>query len=171
MDDVSVDEVPLTSQSYPEQQHLRQGEARRPTQLILMFEGTDLVGIVSLLYGLLFHSAAPSHRDMAPCELSVRTLAITVSDCACRTTWQCSTSLCCSISATPPHRCSLPHPHLLLIQPPLQQTHPPTGAKLCAPCQLHRDKDARAADNRMSLTCRFPQEQWVAAEQYFKVAL
>ncbi|KAL8620784.1 hypothetical protein ACOMHN_043827 [Nucella lapillus] len=32
-------------------------------------------------------------------------------------------------------------------------------------------KDARAADNRMSLTCRFPQEQWVAAEQYFKVAL
>ncbi|KAL8623941.1 hypothetical protein ACOMHN_047162 [Nucella lapillus] len=71
----------------------------------------------------------------------------------------------------PPHRCSLPCPHLLLIQPPLQQTHPRTGAKLCAPHQLRRDKDARAADSRMSLTCRFPQEQWVAAEQYFKVAL
>ncbi|KAL8563484.1 hypothetical protein ACOMHN_011963 [Nucella lapillus] len=41
-----------------------------PTQLILMFEVTDLVGIVSLLYGMLLHSAAPSHRDMAPCELS-----------------------------------------------------------------------------------------------------
>ncbi|KAL8561500.1 hypothetical protein ACOMHN_011182 [Nucella lapillus] len=64
----------------------------------------------------------------------------------------------------PPHRCSLPRPHLLLIQPTLQQTHP-------APHQLHRDKDARAADSRMTLTCRFPQEQWVAAEQYFKVAL
>ncbi|KAL8610859.1 hypothetical protein ACOMHN_056714 [Nucella lapillus] len=34
---------------------------------------------------------------------------------------------------------------------------------------LSKDKDARAA--LMSLTCRFPQEQWVAAEQYFKVAL
>ncbi|KAL8623975.1 hypothetical protein ACOMHN_047195 [Nucella lapillus] len=69
-----------------------------PTQLILMLEVTDLVGIVSLLYGMLLHSAMPSHRDMAPCELSVRTLAITVSDsdCACRTTWRCSTSLCCS---------------------------------------------------------------------------
>ncbi|KAL8621485.1 hypothetical protein ACOMHN_058246 [Nucella lapillus] len=47
------------------------------TQLILMFEVTDLVGIVSLLYGMLLHSAAPSHRDMDPCELLVRTLAIT----------------------------------------------------------------------------------------------
>ncbi|KAL8602671.1 hypothetical protein ACOMHN_058624 [Nucella lapillus] len=64
-----------------------------PTQLILMLEVMDLVGIVSHLYGMLLHSAAPSCRDMAPCELSVRTLAITVSDCACRTTWRCSTSL------------------------------------------------------------------------------
>ncbi|KAL8615751.1 hypothetical protein ACOMHN_040246 [Nucella lapillus] len=52
-----------------------------PTQLILIFKVMDLVGIVSLLYGLLLHSAAPSHRDMAPspCELSVQTLAITLS--------------------------------------------------------------------------------------------
>ncbi|KAL8567212.1 hypothetical protein ACOMHN_046622 [Nucella lapillus] len=35
----------------------------------------------------------------------------------------------------------------------------------------HLYKDARAADNRMSLTCCFPQEQWIATEQYFKVAL
>ncbi|KAL8589748.1 hypothetical protein ACOMHN_027256 [Nucella lapillus] len=35
-----------------------------PTQLILMFEVMDLVGIVSLLYGMLLHSAAPSHRDI-----------------------------------------------------------------------------------------------------------
>ncbi|KAL8562271.1 hypothetical protein ACOMHN_037227 [Nucella lapillus] len=49
-----------------------------PTQLILMLEVTDLVGIVSLLYGMLLHSGMPSHRDMAPCELSVQTLAITV---------------------------------------------------------------------------------------------
>ncbi|KAL8589248.1 hypothetical protein ACOMHN_017049 [Nucella lapillus] len=80
-----------------------------PTQLILMFEVTDLVGIVSLLYGMLLHSGAPLRRDMAPCELSVQTLAITT--------------------------------------------------------------DACVADNRMSLMCRFPQEQWVAAEQCFRVAL
>ncbi|KAL8583755.1 hypothetical protein ACOMHN_000376 [Nucella lapillus] len=185
-----------------------------PTQLILMFEVTDLVGIVSLLYGL--------HRDMAPCELLVPTLAITVGDCACRTTcpWRYSTSLCCSVlwhalgeegmwlefwhmgylilysshhlcedllhmasylilysslhlcgaaaavfpalpvfQRPPPHCCSLPRPHLMLIQPPLQQTHPRTGAKLCAPHQLHRDEDACAAASRLSLTCRFPQEQ------------
>ncbi|KAL8596598.1 hypothetical protein ACOMHN_034969 [Nucella lapillus] len=48
----------------------------------------------------------------------------------------------------PSHRCSLPRPHLLLMQPPLQQTHPRTGAKLCAPHQLHRG----------------------AVDQYFKVA-
>ncbi|KAL8576929.1 hypothetical protein ACOMHN_065656 [Nucella lapillus] len=48
-----------------------------PTQLILMFKVTDLVGIVSLLYGMLLHSGVPLRRDMAPCELSVQTLAIT----------------------------------------------------------------------------------------------
>lgn len=33
------------------------------------------------------------------------------------------------------------------------------------------DKEARDAETRMSLSCRFPQEHWGAAEQYFKVAL
>ncbi|KAL8597589.1 hypothetical protein ACOMHN_001520 [Nucella lapillus] len=67
-----------------------------PTQLILMLEVTDLVGIISLLYGMLLHSAVPWRPDMAPCELSVQTLTITVSDGACRTTWRCWPSVCCS---------------------------------------------------------------------------
>ncbi|KAL8602693.1 hypothetical protein ACOMHN_058646 [Nucella lapillus] len=64
-----------------------------PTQLILMLEVTDLMGIVSHLHGMLLHSGTSSHRDMAPCELLVQTLATSVSDFACRTTWRCSTSL------------------------------------------------------------------------------
>ncbi|KAK7501611.1 hypothetical protein BaRGS_00007042, partial [Batillaria attramentaria] len=50
-----------------------------PSQLILTFEVTDLVGIVSLLYGMLLHSGAPSRGDSAPPELSAQTLAITIS--------------------------------------------------------------------------------------------
>ncbi|KAL8567178.1 hypothetical protein ACOMHN_046588 [Nucella lapillus] len=183
-----------------------------PTQLILMFEVTDLVGIVSLLYGMLLHSAAPSHRDMATCELSVRTLAITralgeegmwlefrhmasylilysshhlcedllhmasylilySSHHLCKDLLHMASYLILYSShhlcedllhqvilcmgyftllhpdnhggaavfqRPPPHCCSLPRPHLLLMQPPLQQTHSRTGAKLCASHQLHR---------------------------------
>ncbi|KAL8574324.1 hypothetical protein ACOMHN_015855 [Nucella lapillus] len=167
-----------------------------PTQLILMFEVMDLVGIVSLLCGLLLHSAAPSHRDLAPCELLVRTLAIIralgeegmwlefrhmasylilysshhlcedLLHMASYLILYSSYDLCEDLlhqvilclgyftvlqpdnQRPPPHRCSLPRPHLMLIQPPLQQTHPRTGAKLCAPPQLRG-----------------------ASEQYFKVAL
>ena len=50
-----------------------------PSQLILTFEVTDLVGIVSLLYGMLLHSGAPSRGDGAPPELSAQTLAIAIS--------------------------------------------------------------------------------------------
>ena len=50
-----------------------------PSQLILTFEVTDLVGIVSLLYGMLLHSGAPSRGDSAPPELSAQTLAVAVS--------------------------------------------------------------------------------------------
>ena len=50
-----------------------------PSQLILTFEVTDLVGIVSLLYGMLLHSGAPSRGDSAPPELSAQSLAIAVS--------------------------------------------------------------------------------------------
>ncbi|KAK7089036.1 hypothetical protein V1264_024381 [Littorina saxatilis] len=34
-----------------------------------------------------------------------------------------------------------------------------------------QDKEAREVDTRTSFACRFPQEHWVAAEQYFKVDL
>ena len=48
------------------------------TQLIQTFEVTELVGIVSLLYGMLLHSGAPSRGDVAPPELSQHTLLVTL---------------------------------------------------------------------------------------------
>lgn len=50
-----------------------------PSQLISTFEATDLVGIVSLLYGMMLYSGAPSRSDVAPPELSAQTLAIIIS--------------------------------------------------------------------------------------------
>ncbi|CAL1531856.1 unnamed protein product [Lymnaea stagnalis] len=48
-----------------------------PTQLISTFEVTELVGIVSLLYGMLLHSGAPSRSlDNLPRELAPQTVSI-----------------------------------------------------------------------------------------------
>ncbi|XP_059161498.1 S phase cyclin A-associated protein in the endoplasmic reticulum-like isoform X2 [Physella acuta] len=48
-----------------------------PTQLIYTFEVTELVGIVSLLYGMLLHSGAPSRSiDSLPRELAPQTVSI-----------------------------------------------------------------------------------------------
>ncbi|XP_012935798.1 S phase cyclin A-associated protein in the endoplasmic reticulum [Aplysia californica] len=48
-----------------------------PTQLIYTFEVTELVGIVSLLYGMLLHSGAPSRsQDSVPRELAPQTVSI-----------------------------------------------------------------------------------------------
>ncbi|KAL4227984.1 hypothetical protein ACF0H5_013422 [Mactra antiquata] len=49
-----------------------------PTQLISTFEVTELVGIVSLLYGMLLHSGTPSRGDVAPPEFPQHTLAVAV---------------------------------------------------------------------------------------------
>ncbi|KAH9488551.1 hypothetical protein Btru_061807, partial [Bulinus truncatus] len=55
-------------------------EKKRPedlTQLISTFEVTELVGIVSLLYGMLLHSGAPSRSvDNLPRELAPQTVSI-----------------------------------------------------------------------------------------------
>ncbi|XP_064608297.1 S phase cyclin A-associated protein in the endoplasmic reticulum-like isoform X2 [Liolophura sinensis] len=48
-----------------------------PTQLINTFEVTDLVGIVSLLYGMLLHSGAPARGEAAPPDLPQHTIAVT----------------------------------------------------------------------------------------------
>ncbi|XP_078316158.1 S phase cyclin A-associated protein in the endoplasmic reticulum-like isoform X2 [Crassostrea virginica] len=47
-----------------------------PTQLISTYEATELVGIVSLLYGMLLHSGAPSRGDLSPPELPQHTQAV-----------------------------------------------------------------------------------------------
>ena len=47
-----------------------------PTQLISTFEVTELVGIVSLLYGMLLHSGTPSRGDSAPPEFPQHTLGV-----------------------------------------------------------------------------------------------
>ncbi|XP_056020838.1 S phase cyclin A-associated protein in the endoplasmic reticulum-like isoform X2 [Ostrea edulis] len=47
-----------------------------PTQLISTYEATELVGIVSLLYGMLLHSGAPSRGELSPPELPQHTLAV-----------------------------------------------------------------------------------------------
>lgn len=47
-----------------------------PTQLINTYEMTELVGIVSLLYGMLLHSGAPSRSDMSPPEYPQHTMAV-----------------------------------------------------------------------------------------------
>lgn len=49
-----------------------------PTTLINTFEVTELVGIVSLLYGMLLHSGAPSRSDTPPPELPQATLQVTI---------------------------------------------------------------------------------------------
>lgn len=49
-----------------------------PTQLINTFEVTELVGIVSLLYGMLLHSGAPSRSDTPPPEMPQATLQVTI---------------------------------------------------------------------------------------------
>ncbi|XP_052278081.1 S phase cyclin A-associated protein in the endoplasmic reticulum-like isoform X2 [Dreissena polymorpha] len=47
-----------------------------PTQLISTFEVTELVGIVSLLYGMLLHSGTPGHGDTPPPEVPQHTLGV-----------------------------------------------------------------------------------------------
>ncbi|KAK3584862.1 hypothetical protein CHS0354_027613 [Potamilus streckersoni] len=47
-----------------------------PTQLISTFEVTELVGIVSLLYGMLLHSGTPSRGDATPPEFPTHTIAV-----------------------------------------------------------------------------------------------
>ena len=50
-----------------------------PTQLIATFRATDLVGIISFLYGLLLHSGAPTKGDdMSPPEMPSLTLTVTL---------------------------------------------------------------------------------------------
>lgn len=49
-----------------------------PTQLINTFQVTELVGIVSLLYGMLLHSGTPSRSDAPPPELPQATLQVTI---------------------------------------------------------------------------------------------
>ena len=50
-----------------------------PTQLIATFRATDLVGIISFLYGLLLHSGAPTKGDdMTPPEMPCLTLTVTL---------------------------------------------------------------------------------------------
>jgi hypothetical protein len=47
-----------------------------PTQLIVTLKATQLVGIISLLYGMLLHTDAPARGDSPPPCLSVHTLAV-----------------------------------------------------------------------------------------------
>ncbi|XP_076464959.1 S phase cyclin A-associated protein in the endoplasmic reticulum-like isoform X2 [Babylonia areolata] len=232
-----------------------------PTQLIMTFEVTDLVGIVSLLYGMLLHSGAPSRGESAPPELSAQTLAIAISGLrmlnhmavldlsmlqralgeegmslefrhiASYLIWYSGhhlyedllheVILCVGYftvmhpdnqvvlqSGQPPtvlqQLCSLPFQYF--SDPRLTTVLFPTLITCCynnhsnrhileqelscellanfieekqleqqqaklAPSTVKKNKDARESDTRMSLVYRFPQEQWVAAEQYFKVAL
>ncbi|WAR00339.1 SCAPE-like protein, partial [Mya arenaria] len=49
-----------------------------PTHLISTFEVTELVGIVSLLYGMLLHSGTPGRGDSAPPEFPAHTLAVAI---------------------------------------------------------------------------------------------
>ncbi|XP_021362165.1 S phase cyclin A-associated protein in the endoplasmic reticulum-like isoform X2 [Mizuhopecten yessoensis] len=53
-----------------------QRKVEDPTQLINTYEMTELVGIVSLLYGMLLHSGAPSRSDSSPPEFPQHTMAV-----------------------------------------------------------------------------------------------
>ncbi|XP_029654197.2 S phase cyclin A-associated protein in the endoplasmic reticulum, partial [Octopus sinensis] len=48
-----------------------------PTQLLATFQVTELVGIVSLLYGMLLHSGVQGRGDVPPAVLPAPTLAVT----------------------------------------------------------------------------------------------
>jgi len=47
-----------------------------PTQLILTLRATQLVGIVSLMYGMLLHTDAPARGDTPPPPLPPSTVAV-----------------------------------------------------------------------------------------------
>jgi len=47
-----------------------------PTQLIVTLKVTQLVGIVSLMYGMLLHGDAPSRGDTPPPALPPHTVAV-----------------------------------------------------------------------------------------------
>lgn len=47
-----------------------------PTQLVLTLRATQLVGIVSLMYGLLLHADAPARSDTPPPRLPPSTVAV-----------------------------------------------------------------------------------------------
>lgn len=49
------------------------------TQLVATFQITELVGAVSLLYGMLLHSGAPSRGQTPPPQLSHATLTVIAS--------------------------------------------------------------------------------------------
>ena len=46
------------------------------TQLVSTFQVTGLVGIVSLMYGMLLHSGTPSRGENAPPELPAHSLMV-----------------------------------------------------------------------------------------------
>jgi len=50
-----------------------------PTQLVSTLRATQLVGIVSLMYGMLLHTDAPARTDTPPPPLPQSTVAIVTS--------------------------------------------------------------------------------------------
>ena len=47
------------------------------SQLLATFRVTDIVGIMSLLYGMLLHTGAPSRGDQPPPKLPPHTVTVT----------------------------------------------------------------------------------------------
>lgn len=234
-----------------------------PTQLISTFQVTELVGIVSLLYGMLLHSGTPSRGDVAPPEFPQHTLAVATTGLrmlnhmatldldmmqstlgqegmslefrhiASYLIWYCShhnaeellheVILCVGYftvchsdnqvviqSGQPPtvlqQMCSLPFQYF--SDPRLVNILFPTLISCCYNNQANREileqelscvllsnfieekflesqtsqpssvkknsdkekRDSKEAELRMTLAYRFPQEQWTAAQEYFKVS-
>ncbi|KAL8591804.1 hypothetical protein ACOMHN_047064 [Nucella lapillus] len=235
---VRYDDDDASQSSSDDRARVQRNSSIFDTQLILMFEVTDLVGIVSLLYGMLLLSDALSRRDMAPLDCMLNHTALLDLSMLLRALGEEGMSLefqhmasylilysSLHLSEDLLHEvilcmgyftCSIPiirSPTLLfsfymsmdicvpirvvwvvlhqLCSLPFQYfSNPRLFPALISCCYNNHsnrrileqevscvllanfiEMDARAADNRMSLTCRFPQEQWLAVEQYFRVTL
>jgi hypothetical protein len=51
-------------------------KVNEPTQLIVTLQATQLVGIVSLLYGMLLHTDAPARGETPPPPLPAHTIRV-----------------------------------------------------------------------------------------------
>uniref|UniRef100_K1QK90 Uncharacterized protein n=1 Tax=Magallana gigas TaxID=29159 RepID=K1QK90_MAGGI len=130
-----------------------------PTQLISTYEATELVGIVSLLYGMLLHSGAPSRGDLSPPELPQHTMAVILTGIKMLNNMATFSGGQFKVDVSGVLCSEFTEEKILENQ---AKSSPSSTSK--------KAQEKEAGDQRMSLLSRFPREQLTAAQEYFKVS-